>query len=704
MKTFIFLILFILLTIMSVCLCAENRLKPENGRFYRDGKPFFPFGYVFGRTDEDMKRLKKAKANSVHTEFSFFDLYPENENVSEQGIESVRDIFVNAQNNNLIYFPLLTGHYIPGWFSEKMKDHETPKDINGNPIGIWFVYSLHDRDFKNLLHDYWKVSAKEYASFDNVGAYVLWNEPGYGLDATSYSLADFRTYMKDKFITLGNLNSTCGTAFASFNDIYVPKTSQENRAYWYEWVYFNQKSFADFFKEEAKIIKENDPNAMVTLKNPIEVMSGDNKYMNNVSLMSEFQDFYGCDMYNGSPTKFRDAFEAVRSMSGKSPVITFEMHQQKGLTDKDPILSISQIVAQIIGGCRGIMYFHGGDEEGWGIWNDNTNPPEVREKIFELGEKINRYPEVFSSVRNKADIALLYSNHSLIQYGTDPSPVGRYKYGNLIEEIYSAVRNRHYALDLISDSQLKTGLKDYKLLIIPSYSILSKEETETVAEFHRKGGKIIAFSHSLEKTPYFEDSPIPSFFGLKSRSVAPWNADHIVLVDTIEELRPYMKGEMIVQEPELADGLPMEQNIPGYIVKTENTQTALVASQDVFPSVIQSNDGQVIYCAFLSTNSEGMGSLIDGLIEKRLNIRKEISVTDKKGNEATEIMTALCKDGDKNVIMILNPTKLEGTFTFSLRDIEKGEFLNIANGKKIKTADGKFTLKLKGGEYAFLTE
>ena len=699
-----FIVLLLLLIISLSAVNADKRLIVQNERFYKDGKPFFPFGYVFGRTDEDMKRLKRAEANSVHTEFSFFDLYPESDKVSEKGIKEVQSIFDNAQNNDLIYFPLLTGHYIPGWFSEKMKDHETPKDVNGNPVGLWFIYSIHDKDFKSLLRDYWTESAKNFGDNENVGGFVLWNEPGYGLDATSYSLSDFKVYLREKFITVNNLNETLKTTFNDFDDVVCP-SGVENRAFWYEWVLFNQISFASFFEEEVKIIKDIAPNAYVTNKNPITIMSGDNGYMNNVPLHAKYQDFYGCDLYNGSVLKFRDAFDGARSLSRKSPVVTFEMHQQKGLSDSDPDLFISQIVAQIIGGARGIMYFHGGDEDGWGIWNEKTNPPEVRDRIFDLAKKINEYPQVFSAKRCDGDIAVLYSNHSLIQYGTNPERVGRYKYGNLIEELFSMIRNRHYAVDLISNDHLGEYLFNYKVLIIPSYSILNDEELKILEKFYRRGGKIMAFSHSLEKTPYFEDAPIPNFYGLGDRKTAPWNADHIVLVDAIEELRPFMKCEITCQEPEIVDMQPMEKSIPGYIVQTENKQTALVASQDVFPSVLQSNDGNFIYCAFLSTNSEGLGMLLDGLLSKRFGVEKEISVSDKYGAEACEILTSCCKDNDKNVLMILNGSKIGGEFVFELRDKSISQaYKDVIENKKILIKDGRFKLKLNAGQYAFLTE
>jgi len=697
-------ILLILIMCFATVVSAQNRLEVKDGRFYKDGKPFYPFGYVFGRTDEDMELNKKAGGNSLHTEYSFVDFYPDSSSLSKKGLESVKSIYETTNRHNITYFPLLTGHYIPGWFAQKMASNGAggPVDVNGEPIGLWFQYSLHDPDFKSLLKTFWTDAATNFGADKNTGAYVLWNEPGYGLDATKYSIIDFKDYLKSKFNTIDNLNNVLGTKLNSFDEVYAPKAPDNNRKYWYEWVYYNQKSFADFFKEEAKIIKSIAPNALITNKNPVFAISGDGMQANNIPMQAEYQDFYGCDMYNGSVFRFRNTFEIARSLSRKSPVVTFETHQQRGLDEKDANLAISQLVAQIIGGCRGMMYFASGNEGDWGIFSDKANPPAVREKIINLGNQINANLDVFSAKIEDGNIAILYSNHSVIQYGTNHNRMERYDYQNKLEELYNMIRNRHYAVDFIADVHLKTYLKNYKVLVIPSYSILSDEELKEVANFHKNGGKIIAFSHSLEKTPYFENAPIPSFYGLKSRGVAPWNAGHIVLVDPIDELKEYMPIEITCQAPEIVDGLPMETNIPGYIVKTENKQTSLVASQDVFPSVICSNDGQVVYCAFESTNSEGLSLLLDGIITKVLKVEKEISVTNSNKIEATNVMTSISDATDKKVLMILNTGKNSGEYTFKLPSVIDAKGKNVINNKTVNIRNGAFRLKMKPAEYAFI--
>ena len=55
-------IIFVTLLMLLLCVSmvsAEKRITIENGPFYKEGKPFFPFGYVFGRTDEKKSQITK---------------------------------------------------------------------------------------------------------------------------------------------------------------------------------------------------------------------------------------------------------------------------------------------------------------------------------------------------------------------------------------------------------------------------------------------------------------------------------------------------------------------------------------------------------------------------------------------------------------------------------------------------------------------
>jgi beta-galactosidase len=253
-------------------------------------------------------------------------------------------------------------------------------------------------------------------------------------------------------------------------------------------------------------------------------------------------------------------------------------------------------------------------------------------------------------------------------------------------------------VDFISDRQFGDKLMSYKLLVIPSLSILSADNIKLVTKFHANGGKIVAFGKSLEKDEWFEPIAAPAFLGLKSRGPSPWNRGQMRIVEVIPELFPAFHTEITVQSPEIVDALPMEQLIPGYIPKTRVETTALAANQDAYPSIIQSSDGQVVYCAFDSIYSEGLSNLLAGIVQKVLKIQREISVVSNQ-NEDPAVMTAINESGKVKVLLIANSSPNPGKWQCKLAVPFSGKLTDITGSKVITIKNGKFEIKLAGYGY-----
>ena len=98
-----------------------------------------------------------------------------------------------------------------------------------------------------------------------------------------------------------------------------------------------------------------------------------------------------------------------------------------------------------------------------------------------------------------------------------------------------------------------------------------------------------------------------------------------------------------MQEPERVNPLPMEQAIPGYIPESRlDAHRTLAANQDAYPSIVMSNDGRVVYCAFDSLYSTELSQLIGGIVERSLGIPREMRIT-RPGSpdEAVELLGAV---------------------------------------------------------------
>ena len=256
-------------------------------------------------------------------------------------------------------------------------------------------------------------------------------------------------------------------------------------------------------------------------------------------------------------------------------------------------------------------------------------------------------------------------------------------------------------MDFISDRQLADRLRNYELLVVPSYSILGDEDLKQVADFHRKGGKIIAFADSFAKGPFFADRPeLPGFLGLKKRQPAPWNRDQMRLVEVAPALVPFYDTELTVQSPEQVNPGPMQELIPGYIPKTEAGSTWLAANQDAYPSIVLSSDGQVAYCAFDSLYSPDLSRLVAGIAEGVFGLKPEIAVTPGPDCRSAQLMTALVGTADSQALMVANTGPRPGTWTCTLRDTPTGTLTNIATNATIPIENGACQLSLAPYAYA----
>lgn|GEM_PF-3122522 len=674
-----------------------ERMEIRDHQLVKGSKAFFPIGFVFGASNEEMEHAKTLGANSLHMEYSLQTLFPDSPDaVSPKGLEEMKGLHERVARHNLTLFPLLNGHYIPQWLRERAGG--PPVDASGNKIGLWFEYSIHNPVFLGALARFWKTVAGEVGEDPNVGAFVNWNEPAYGLDMTADAVKAYQLNLVKQYANIDVLNKELGTRFESFDKVIPPSRPDDNRRFWYAWVTYNQQAFADFFANERRIIQSVAPDARVTSKHPVMALTGDALFCNDPVLQSAAEDFYGCDGYNGSIFHYRNIMEVTRSLNRQGPVITYETRQQKALGQPKPGVSALQLFAQILGGCRGMFYFCYGKEAAFGIESDSATPPDVRAAITKLFCSIRDNQDVYTAPRKQAEIAVLLSNPSTIHYGTVAEPSMRDEYTRRVNQTYDMLRNQHFAVDFISDRQFGDKLMSYKLLVIPSLSILSAENIKQVARFHANGGKIMAFARSLEKDEWFEPISTPAFLGLKSRGSSPWNRGQMRIVEVTPELFPAFHTEITVQSPEIVNALPMEQLIPGYIPKTRAETTALAANQDAYPSIIQSSDGQVIYCAFDSIYSEGLSNLLAGIVQKVLKIQCEISVVSNQ-NEDPAIMTAINESGKVKVLLVANTSPNPGKWQCKLAVPFNGKLTNITGGKGITVKYGAFELKLAGYGY-----
>jgi beta-galactosidase len=694
------LALFVVLLGCSKVASAASGVRIAERRLIKDNKPFFPVGFVFGTTDADLKRARELGANSVHDEFSLLDVHPEGpESVYAPGIQRLHEVTDRVAKHGLTFFPLMNGHYLPKWL--EATPGGAPVDVSGSAVGLWFGRSLYDPTFRSTLRTYWHTVAKELGEHPSIGAFVTWNEPAYGLDATPFAQRAFREWLQQLFHSIDAANASLGTTFHSFEEIPAPILPDTNRHLWSLWVRFHQESFARLFEDERQVFKSIAPGANLSGKFPTFTFTGASRFVVDGSLLAAAQDVPGVDGYSGSVLRYRDNLEVARSLSGNGPVITYETHPQRQHALSDPSQSVLQLFAQLVGGARGLFYFcFGSQDREHGFESDTGTPPPIRKELTRLFQLIRDHQTEFSAPRRPAEIAIVLSNASAIHFGTVSDAAHRDNYSLRLLQTYDLLRNQHFAVDFLPESQLTADrMTQYQLVVLPSLTILTNEQIEQLASFQKNGGRVLAFGASLERDELFRPIALPKVLGVASRGPPRWERGATQIVSVSGSLRTFLSGELTVQRPEAVNETK-HQEIPGAPVKASDAG-ALAMTMDAGASIVLGADGHAIYCGFDSLYSEELSRLLGGVLETSWGLKREVSV--RTGDrEATEIITALNEDDDQQVLLIGNASPQPGRWKVSVTGPTGETWRSLRTKKPIANRGSAIDLALPAYGYDIL--
>ncbi|MBC7326800.1 beta-galactosidase trimerization domain-containing protein [bacterium] len=141
------------------------------------------------------------------------------------------------------------------------------------------------------------------------------------------------------------------------------------------------------------------------------------------------------------------------------------------------------------------------------ICSEPSLHPQEMEVVRKYNEFIEKNPDPFFSTHSLARIALVWPQRTSDYYLGSPVPhtdftkeMRAQRAGNLLEEFYGfydgLVRN-HFPFDVIDEEAL-LNVDKYDLLILPNVAHLREEEMESIRNFLRRGGNLIAsFETSL---------------------------------------------------------------------------------------------------------------------------------------------------------------------------------------------------------------
>jgi beta-galactosidase len=678
--------------------------QKKDGMLLRDGKPFFPIGYVMFNTDDrHLGQARAVGANATHIDEGWSNVMREKGKADPEALDRINKRLDLLGRYDLVTFPLLAGHYVPKWF---LRDHPQekawPLGSNGGRTGSWFVYSIHYPPFKEAITDFWRAISPVYARSPAVLAANTWNEPSYGgifstpsqyADYTSWSIANFHAWLTKKYQTIDTLNQRWQTKYASWDKITPPKSpSQMSRVAWIDWMRFGQETFAGFFDWERDVIHKTAPDLKLVHKKQTNIVDNSARASGtNFHLMGRSEDFFGINVYGGSCYGYRNTLDVSRSYAGDKPVFIFETNvMPSNAQARTPERVRTQLWSLIVGGARGIFLFCMDADPSHGLLSDQSVLPGVRPEYVRFTQTVNKFGEILALPNEPADIAVLYSTTAALHLHNSPQWPGPFN------DAYSLVRNSHYNVDVLPEEQCDAStLQKYKAVVLPSYAILPQAAMDALETYTQNGGKILAFSHTLERDENLTRlNTLPACLGLKTRNKPIGDRiDQKILLNDPALLK-YGSEEFDTtgNEQVLAIKESAAPLIQGQALTVEKTERVLAYNNDSYPAAITTKNGGVVYLAFESRYSEPLRRMVEGSLREIFGVRQTIRLVTDSGSTYAAVITRIIRDprNGKTYLLVLNTAGEEKQLTVETAEPFKEELFQ--SGTK-SLREGKITIK-----------
>lgn len=470
------------------------------------GVCYYPEHWEEGLVEDDIKRIKDTGMNVVRMgEFAWSKYEPEEGVFDFSFLKKAVEMCGDYDINVILGTPTATP---PVWLTKKYPEvlavtYERQVMQHGSR-----QHANHTSEkFQELSQRIVRKMAETFKKYDNVIGWQIDNELNCGLDL-SYSTVDlkaFRNWLKDKYISIEELNRAWGTVFWSLEykkwdevTCPMPTPAQENPSQLLDFRRFTSDSTIGFSKIQYQILKEVTPDKFVTHNGIFNNIDYD-KYL-EVSL-----DFLSYDSYPafgerkgiGRGRSWSKNLSRVRGLNEKFVV----MEQQSGpggqVTYLLPTPEPGQIrlwtYQSIAHGAAGILYFRWrtcpyGAEELWhGILNYDNRPNRRLREISQVGAELRKFGSVFMEAETWTEVAVFKDFDNVMNEQIE-------SYLTIDENaIFQALMKHNIGVDFISDIN---KIKNYKVVICPRILIVTQEIVNKLEDFANDGGILILGARS----------------------------------------------------------------------------------------------------------------------------------------------------------------------------------------------------------------
>ena len=354
----------------------------------------------------------------------------------------------------------------------------------------------------------------------------------------------FRSWLRDRYVTLEALNAAWGTAFWSqeygdWDEIDPPRVAPtfRNPSQQLDWRRFSSDALLALFEMEREVLKRVTPDVPVTTNfmcffKPLDYW----KWAERQDVISN--DAYPQPSEPSAAVEMAMGADLMRSLGGGRPWVLMEqVSTQVQWRERNPLkrpgvmrLWSHQAVAR---GADGVMFFQwrqsrAGAEKWHGAMlpHAGTNTRTFQE-ISGLGAELARLTPVLGS-RVKADVAILLDWESWWALELDARPSKALTLLDQVRDAYTPLWERNVAVDFARPGQ---NLSGYRLVLAPNLYLMREGVGPQLEAYVSSGGTLVVsfFSGLVDE----HDQVLPGAYPAALRRV---------LGLRVEEFDPYPEG------------------------------------------------------------------------------------------------------------------------------------------------------------------
>ncbi len=477
---------------------------------YLFGVDYYPEHWPRERWAVDAKMMREMGISIVRmAEFSWAKWEPREGEFHFEDLDEAIDVLAREGIRCILGTPSAAP---PAWIIRRNPEIQ-PVDSTGRRLSFGgrhhdcqsnAVYRAHIRRFVTAF-------AQHYAKNPNVVGWQVDNELGNSHDDLCFCPsceAAFRTWLKNKYGTVGELNRRWGTAFwsqdyASFDEVEAPKATVcgHNPSHQLDWRRFCSDLVLDFHKMQADILRAAAPDMFITHNE----MGFSDKV--DYRRLGQQLDFASHDQYPGGHFL---ADQSGRHIDWDAAPLDFIrstmqrpywiMEQQSAITGWEILGRTPQpgrlalwAMQSIAHGADTVIFFRWrscvmGTEQYWhGILPHSGVPGRYYQEIAAFMREQGPMLAKIQGAMPKNDVAILFSYDQNYAMRIQPHHLDL-RYTDHLMTYYSALMRAHVPVDFVGEEQ---DWSRYRVLIAPLQFLMTPELAAKLHAYAQNGGTLV---------------------------------------------------------------------------------------------------------------------------------------------------------------------------------------------------------------------